>query len=81
MLAVLADIPPIGATHFDEADKLCTQLYKNRKDAEEEEILTYRTIIANGKMNVVLELKQWKMEEGIHMSSSEKDQGQVGSDG
>jgi len=73
MPAALADIPPVGEAHFDEADKLCTQLYENRKDGEEEEILTYRAIIANGKMNLSLELKEWKMEEGIHMSGLEKD--------
>ena len=41
MLAALADIPPVAEEHFNEADRLCTELYKSRKAGEEEEILTY----------------------------------------
>ena len=73
MLAALADIPPVAETHFDEADKLCIQLYESRNDGEEEEILTYRAIIASGKKDLGPEMKEWKMEEGIYTSSSEED--------
>lgn len=73
MLAALADIRPVAETHSDEADKLCIQLYESRKDGEEEEILMYQAIIASGKENLCLEMKEWKMEEGIYISSSEED--------
>ena len=73
MLAALADIPPVAETHFNEADKLCIQLYESRKDGEEEEILTYRAIIASGKKNLGTEMREWKREEGIYTSSSEED--------
>ena len=73
MLAGLADIPPIAESHFKEADRLCTQLYESRKEGEEEEILTYREIISNGLTDLGPEMKQWKMEEDIYISSSDED--------
>jgi hypothetical protein len=46
---------------------------ESRKDGEEVEMLTYRAIIAGGKRNLGPEMKEWKVEEGIYMSSSEED--------
>jgi hypothetical protein len=66
MLAALADIPPVAEEHFNEADRLCTELYESRKAGEEEEILTYRAIITGGKTDLGPEMKQWKMEEGMY---------------
>lgn len=65
MLAALADIPAVAETHFDEAGKLCIQLYESRKEGEEEEILVYQAIIASGKDNLGPEMEEWKTEEGI----------------
>lgn len=45
---LLAAIPPVAKSHFEKADELCNQPYERRKNGEEEEILTYRTIITNG---------------------------------
>ncbi len=73
MLAALADIPPVAETHFNEAGKFCIQLYESRKDGEEEEILMYQAIITSGKENLGTEMKEWKLEEGIYISSSEED--------
>jgi hypothetical protein len=55
-----------------EADTLCTRLCENRKDGEEEEILTLRVIITEWKRNLGPEMRQWKLEEGIHIASSDK---------
>ena len=74
MLAGFADIPPVAEIHFNEAKKFCTQLYENRKDGEEEEILTYRAMIDDGKKDLGPEMRQWKLEEGIYITSSEEDE-------
>lgn len=64
MLAVLADIPNISQYHFDIADVLCNQLYERREDGEEEEILTYRTIVTRGQRELRAEVEQWRVEQG-----------------
>jgi hypothetical protein len=73
MLAGLADIPPAAESHFNEADRLCTQLYESRKEGEEEEILTYREMISSSLKDLDPEMKEWKIEEGIYVSSSDED--------
>lgn len=75
MLAALADIPPLAEIHFNKADKFITQLYESRKDGEEEEILIYQAMINDGKEDLGSDMKQWKLEEGIYISSSEEDSG------
>jgi len=41
MLAALADISSVAEEHFNEADRLCTELYESKKADEKKEILTY----------------------------------------
>ncbi len=72
MLAVLADIPTVGQYHFDVAGALCDQLYERREDGDEEEILTYQTIVAKGQRELRAEVKQWRIEQETFESSSKE---------
>jgi hypothetical protein len=73
MPAGLADIPPAAESHLNQADRLCTQLYEGRKVGEAEEIKTYREIINSSLKDLRPEMREWKIEEGIYVSSSEED--------
>jgi len=48
MLAGFADIPPIAEKHFNDANQACEELWVNKKEGDEEEILVYATIIQQG---------------------------------
>jgi hypothetical protein len=73
MLAGLANIPPVAESHLTQADRLCTQLYEGRQEGEEEEIQAYREIINSSLEDLRVEMREWKIEEGIYVSSSEED--------
>jgi hypothetical protein len=73
MLAALADIPPVAEMHFKEADRICDQLYESKQANEGEEILTYREIIKSGLRDLGPEIREWKIEEGLYISSSDED--------
>ena len=65
MLAILAETPPHAEHHFKEAALLCTRLYENRNDGEEEEISAYQQIISDGASLVKAEMKEWRLEQGL----------------
>ena len=57
MLAALADISSVAEEHFNEADRLCTELYESKKADEKKEILTYWVIITGEKTDLGPEMK------------------------
>ena len=71
MLAGFADIPPVARRHFETAKTQCCALYESCQPGEEEEIITYRTIIQDALRDLIHEKKDWKLEEGISVSSSD----------
>jgi hypothetical protein len=73
MLAALADIPPVAEDHFKKAERICDRLYEGKETDEEEEILAYQEIIKSGLRDLGPEMRQWKMEEGLYISSSDED--------
>jgi hypothetical protein len=73
MLAAVAAIPPVAEYHFKEADRICDRLYESRKTGEEEEVLTHQDIIKSGLRELAPEMRHWKMEEGLDISSPDED--------
>ena len=69
----IADIPPEAERLLKEAQQHCEQLLEISKDDERDEILTYRNIITESLVDLNPEMIEWKLAEGIYITSSEED--------